>query len=49
MMKAAGNAAMQGLNVSHTAQTVFSAKGNAQATLEGSAMVTIKGGLVNIN
>jgi len=48
-MKAAGNAAMQGLNVSHTAQTEFSARGNAQATLEGSALVTIKGGMVNIN
>jgi uncharacterized protein involved in type VI secretion and phage assembly len=48
-LKANANATMEGLQVSHTAQTQFAAKANVQASVTGSAMLTLKGGLVQIN
>jgi hypothetical protein len=37
------------MNVNHTANVGFSAKGNATAELSASAQTTVKGGIVMIN
>ncbi len=47
-MSATSNATLKGLQVTHTASSKFSAQG-AMSELTGSATVTIKGGLVQIN
>jgi Rhs element Vgr protein len=41
--------AVSGMNVNHTANVGFSAKGNATAELSASAQTTVKGGIVMIN
>ncbi|MBF0383845.1 MAG: type VI secretion system tip protein VgrG [Magnetococcales bacterium] len=43
------DATMEGMQVTHTAKTKFSATGSASAELTSSAMATIQGGLVKIN
>lgn len=48
-LKATQDATMDGLNVNHTAQVGFVAKGNASAELSASGQTTVKGGLVMIN
>ncbi len=48
-LKAAANATLEGLQVTHTAKTKFSAQGTAQAELKSSAMVTVQGAIVKIN
>lgn len=47
--KAAANASMEGLQVSHKAKAKFSAKGTATAELTASGPLTIRGALVKIN
>lgn len=44
-----GNLTTKGMNVEHKASTNYKASGGAQAELSGSAMTTIKGGMVKIN
>jgi Rhs element Vgr protein len=48
-MKATANATLDGLQVTHTAQTKFSAQGSAQAELKSSGILTLQGTLVKIN
>ncbi|MCA8927704.1 MAG: Rhs element Vgr protein [Alphaproteobacteria bacterium] len=48
-MTATMNVDIKGLNVSASADTAFSATGNATAKLSGSASTTIEGGVVMIN
>ncbi len=48
-MTATMNVDIKGMNVSASADTAFSASGNATAELSGSASTTIKGGMVMIN
>jgi Rhs element Vgr protein len=48
-IKATQDATMEGLNVSHTAQVGFTAKGNATAELSASGQTTVKGAMVMIN
>jgi Rhs element Vgr protein len=48
-IKSAAKASMEGLQVTHTAKTQFSAKGNASAEVSASGMLTLKGALVKIN
>jgi Rhs element Vgr protein len=48
-IKATQDAIMEGLNVSHTAQIGFTAKGNASAELSASGQTTVKGAMVMIN
>lgn len=43
------DAKMTGLNVSHSAQVSFTAKGNASAELSASGQTTVKGAIVMIN
>jgi Rhs element Vgr protein len=45
----AGDTEISGLNVKHTAQIGFTAKGNATAELSASGQTTVKGALVMIN
>ena len=47
--KATQNVTVTGMNISLTADTEFTAKGNASATLEASGTTTIKGAMVMIN
>lgn len=44
-----GDVAIKGLNVKASADVAFSAKGSAQAELQGGAQTTIKGAMVMIN
>ncbi|MEL6699382.1 MAG: type VI secretion system tip protein VgrG [Bacteroidota bacterium] len=48
-IKATGNMDASGVNVSHKANAMFSASGNAGAELKTSAIATIQGTLVKIN
>ncbi|MBS1189266.1 MAG: type secretion protein VgrG [Rhodocyclaceae bacterium] len=48
-IKATQDAKMEGMNVSHSAQIGFTAKGNATAELSASGQTTVKGALVMIN
>ncbi len=48
-LKAAANATLEGLQITHTAKTKFSAQGTAQAELKSSAMVVVQGAIVKIN
>lgn len=48
-VSATGDVAVSGMNVSHTANASFSAKGTASAELSASAQTTVKGGIVMIN
>lgn len=48
-IKATQDASMEGLNVNHSAQIGFTAKGNATAELSASGQTTVKGALVMIN
>jgi Rhs element Vgr protein len=48
-IKATQDATMEGLNVNHTAQIGFTAKGSATAELSASGQTTVKGAMVMIN
>ena len=48
-IKATQDAKMEGLNVTHSAQIGFTAKGNATAELSASGQTTVKGAMVMIN
>jgi Rhs element Vgr protein len=48
-MSAKANATMEGLQISHTAQTKFAAQGSASAEVKSSGILTIQGTLVKIN
>jgi len=48
-MKAQSDAKLDGLSITHTAKTSFTAKGNASAELSASGQTTIKGAMVMIN
>lgn len=48
-LKANANATMDGLKIALAAQTQFAATANAEASVSGSAMLTLKGGIVQIN
>ncbi len=48
-LKATANVTVDGLQITQSAQTSFSAKGNAEAKLIASGMLTIQGALVKIN
>jgi uncharacterized protein involved in type VI secretion and phage assembly len=48
-LSAKANATMEGLQVSHKAQTKFSANGTATAEVTASGMLTIRGAMVKIN
>lgn len=48
-INATQDVAVSGMNVNHTANVGFSAKGNATAELSASAQTTVKGGIVMIN
>ena len=48
-LAATGKATMEGLEITHTAKTKFSAQGNAAAEVKASGMLTLQGGLVKIN
>lgn len=48
-IQATQDAAMQGLNVKHTAQVAFTAQGAASAELSASGQTTVKGAMVMIN
>ncbi|MDN3663818.1 type VI secretion system tip protein VgrG [Algibacter miyuki] len=49
VMKATGDATLEGMSVTHKAQTSFTAKGNASAELSASGQTTVKGAMVMIN
>ncbi|MDD5754257.1 MAG: type VI secretion system tip protein VgrG [Methylococcales bacterium] len=44
-----GDVSTSGLNIKENAQVEFNAKGSAQATIQGGATLTLKGGMVMIN
>jgi hypothetical protein len=48
-MAAQADVKVSGLNVTHTAQVGFSAKGSATAELSASGQTTVRGALVMIN
>jgi type VI secretion system secreted protein VgrG len=48
-LKASADATMEGMNITHTAKTAFTAKGNASAEISASGSTTVKGGTVMIN
>lgn len=48
-MKAQADAKLDGLSITHNAQTSFTAKGNASAELSASGQTTVKGAMVMIN
>lgn len=48
-VKATSDVTMEGMNVSQSAQTSFTAKGNASAELSASGQTTVKGAMVMIN
>lgn len=48
-VNATQDVAVSGMNINHTANVGFSAKGNATAELSASAQTTVKGGIVMIN
>ena len=48
-VKATADLMMEGLSISQTAQTSFTAKGNASAELSASGQTTVKGAMVMIN
>jgi Rhs element Vgr protein len=48
-VEATGDATLKGMNVTATAQTSFSASGNASAEVKASGTMTVKGALVQIN
>ena len=48
-LAAKANATMEGLQISHKAQTTFSAQGSAAAELKSSGITTVRGTLVKIN
>jgi len=48
-MKAQGDATLDGMSIAHSAQTSFTAKGNASAELSASGQTTVKGAMVMIN
>jgi uncharacterized protein involved in type VI secretion and phage assembly len=48
-LKAAANVTTEGLQISHKAQTKFSAQGTAQAEVTASGILTLRGALVKIN
>ncbi|WP_282122154.1 type VI secretion system tip protein VgrG [Algibacter mikhailovii] len=48
-MKATADATLDGLSITHSAQTSFTAKGNASAELSASGQTTVKGAMVMIN
>lgn len=48
-IKATQDATMEGLNISHSAQIGYTAKGNATAELSASGQTTVKGAMVMIN
>jgi Rhs element Vgr protein len=48
-LSAKANATMEGLQVEHKAKTKFAARGNAQAEVAASGILTVRGALVKIN
>ncbi|MDF2177190.1 type VI secretion system tip protein VgrG [Aliiglaciecola sp. CAU 1673] len=48
-IEATGDCTSKGMNINHTAQTGFTAKGNASAELSASGQTTVKGAMVMIN
>jgi uncharacterized protein involved in type VI secretion and phage assembly len=48
-MKATADATLDGLSITHSAKTSFTAKGNASAELSASGQTTVKGAMVMIN
>lgn len=48
-MKATADATLDGLSITQSAQTSFTAKGNASAELSASGQTTVKGAMVMIN
>lgn len=48
-LSAKANATMEGLQVEHKAQAKFAARGNAQAEVVASGILTVRGALVKIN
>lgn len=48
-LKAGSEITLEGMSITQTAQTSFTAKGNASAELSASGQTTIKGGIVMIN
>jgi hypothetical protein len=48
-MKATADVILDGLSITQSAQTSFTAKGNASAELSASGQTTVKGAIVMIN